>query len=106
MRGLQDTITRLSALRERPFGLAGRKDSRLVQFQGFGSNPGHLNAWAYLPEGLSKGAPLVVVPFEGVPVPSEKSPFFAGAARPSFTACSRSMRSISETASSFTGSNP
>jgi poly(hydroxyalkanoate) depolymerase family esterase len=32
-----------------------------VPFQGFGSNPGRLNAWAYLPEGLSKGAPLVVV---------------------------------------------
>jgi poly(hydroxyalkanoate) depolymerase family esterase len=61
MRGLQDTITRLSALRERPFGLAGPNNSRLAPFQAFGSNPGRLNAWAYLPEGLSKGAPLVVV---------------------------------------------
>lgn len=61
MRGLQDTISRLSALRDRPFGSEGLKDSRLAPFQGFGSNPGRLNAWAYLPEGLSKGAPLVVV---------------------------------------------
>ena len=61
MRRLQDTISRLGALRERPFGLAAPKDSPLVPFQGFGSNPGGLDAWAYLPEGLPKGAPLVVV---------------------------------------------
>jgi poly(hydroxyalkanoate) depolymerase family esterase len=33
----------------------------LAPFRQFGSNPGHLSAWAYVPEGLAKGAPLVVV---------------------------------------------
>ena len=61
MRGLQDTISRLSALRQRPFGVTPCNDSRLVPLQEFGSNPGHLGAWAYVPEGLPKGAPLVVV---------------------------------------------
>ena len=61
MRGLQDTITRLSALRKRPLGLAEPYDSRLVPFEGSGSNPGRLNAWAYVPKGISAGAPLVVV---------------------------------------------
>jgi poly(hydroxyalkanoate) depolymerase family esterase len=32
-----------------------------VPFEGFGSNPGRLNAWAFAPKGLPKGAPLVVV---------------------------------------------
>jgi poly(hydroxyalkanoate) depolymerase family esterase len=61
MRGLRDTISRLGALRQRPLGLTEFHDSRLVPFQGFGSNPGRLAAWAYVPEGLLKGAPLVVV---------------------------------------------
>jgi poly(hydroxyalkanoate) depolymerase family esterase len=60
MRGLHDTISRLSALR-RPFTLDEPGNSRLVPFRRFGSNPGRLNAWAYVPEGLAKGAPLVVV---------------------------------------------
>jgi len=61
MRGLHDTISRLGALRQRPFGLAEHSDSRLVPLEQFGSNPGRLNAWRYAPEGLLKGAPLVVV---------------------------------------------
>ena len=61
MRGLQDTISRLTAFRRRPFGTAEYGDSRLAPFQGFGSNPGRLNGWAYVPEGLPKGSPLVVV---------------------------------------------
>ena len=60
MRGLHDTISRLGALR-RPFALAEPGESRLAPFRQFGSNPGRLNAWAYAPEGLAKGAPLVVV---------------------------------------------
>ena len=60
MRGLHDTISRLAALR-RPFASAVPGDSRLIPFGQFGSNPGRLNAWAYVPEGLAKGAPLVVV---------------------------------------------
>lgn len=61
MRGLHDTISRLGPLRQRPLSLTEFHDSRLVRFQGFGSNPGRLAAWAYVPEGLLKGAPLVVV---------------------------------------------
>lgn len=36
-------------------------DERLEAFTGFGSNPGDLLARAYIPAGLSAGAPLVVV---------------------------------------------
>jgi len=61
MRGLHDTISRLSALRQRSSGPTGPASSRLLPFQGFGSNPGHLNAWVHVPDGLPKGAPLVVV---------------------------------------------
>ena len=60
MRGLHDTISRLGALRQRPLGMAPH-DGRLEPFHGFGSNPGRLDAWTYVPEGLPKGAPLVVV---------------------------------------------
>lgn len=61
MRGLHDTISRLNAMRQRsPFPVGGNGD-RLSAFEAFGSNPGNLNAWAYIPEGLASGAPLVVV---------------------------------------------
>lgn len=61
MRGLHDTISRLGAIRRRPLGLTEAIDSRLVPFQAFGSNPGRLAAWAHVPDGLLKGAPLVAV---------------------------------------------
>src|SRR4029079_15401366 len=61
MRGLHDTISRLGALRQRPLGPGGPGDGRLAPFPRFGSNPGRLNAWAYVPPALPKGAPLVVV---------------------------------------------
>jgi poly(hydroxyalkanoate) depolymerase family esterase len=61
MPGLHDTISRLGALRQRPPGLADFADSRLAPFQDFGSNPGRLGAWAYIPDGLPEGGPLVVV---------------------------------------------
>ena len=60
MRGLHDTISRLSALR-RPIARPEPSDGRLVPFGQFGSNPGRLNAWGYVPRELPKGAPLVVV---------------------------------------------
>ncbi len=60
MRGLHDTISRLGALR-RPLIFDEPGESRLGPFRQFGSNPGRLNAWAYVPDGLTKGAPLVVV---------------------------------------------
>ena len=60
--GLHQTITRLSALRSRlPDHLREQVDQRLVEFTGFGSNPGDLLARSYVPQGLGAGAPLVVV---------------------------------------------
>lgn len=35
--------------------------SRLVPFTDFGTNPGQLKAWSYVPQGMKRGAPLVVV---------------------------------------------
>lgn len=61
MRGLHDTITRLRSLQRRPSGFREPGDSSLAPFQQFGSNPGQLKAWSYVPAGLPKGAPLVVV---------------------------------------------
>lgn len=60
--GLHDTITRLSALRNRrPNSLTEEPDRRLKAFEEFGSNPGDLLARSYVPEDLGAGAPLVVV---------------------------------------------
>lgn len=62
MRGLHDTITRLSALRDRlPSPLSHASDDRFEEMTGFGSNPGALLARTYLPRTLDAGAPLVVV---------------------------------------------
>lgn len=61
MRRLHDTITRLRAMQQRshvPFEPAA---DHLVALADFGSNPGDLNGWAYIPSGLPDGAPLVVV---------------------------------------------
>lgn len=62
MRKLSDTIARLSALK----GLTSRADDlqgghRLQGISGFGSNPGALKGWIYVPQGLADEAPLVVV---------------------------------------------
>jgi poly(hydroxyalkanoate) depolymerase family esterase len=60
MRKLADTIARLSALR-------GRQEprfsgaARLQAMDDFGSNPGGLKGWTYIPAGLPESAPLVVV---------------------------------------------
>jgi poly(hydroxyalkanoate) depolymerase family esterase len=60
--GLHDTITRLSALRSRlPAHLHDPADPRLLEFGGFGLNPGNLVARSYVPQDLGSGAPLVVV---------------------------------------------
>ncbi|MER8446532.1 PHB depolymerase family esterase [Mesorhizobium sp. M1066] len=45
----------------RPAGSGGRKDAQLSEITGFGSNPGALRAWFYLPENLIRQAALVVV---------------------------------------------
>ncbi|MBZ9710901.1 PHB depolymerase family esterase [Mesorhizobium sp. B3-2-1] len=62
MRKVSDTIARSAAIRARqPSPLPDFRSDRLSNLTGFGSNPGALNARIYLPKGLPKGAPLVVV---------------------------------------------
>jgi poly(hydroxyalkanoate) depolymerase family esterase len=60
IRSVHDTITRLKVFRE---GLEtpGRPADHLARFIEFGSNPGALQARAYIPVSLRKGAPLIVV---------------------------------------------
>ncbi len=58
--GLHNTITRLKAMRQR-LHVPNASDEHLETFAGFGSNPGRLNARAYVPKSLSRNAPLVVV---------------------------------------------
>lgn len=63
MRNLSDTITRLSALRKAAAAAeaAPRTGGRLVKLGEFGSNPGALGGWTYIPPALAPHAPLVVV---------------------------------------------
>src|SRR5688500_1904902 len=61
MRSLQDTITRLAAFRAIKLARAPLVPDRLHDLDAFGSNPGKLIARTYVPEGLRRGAPLVVV---------------------------------------------
>lgn len=61
MRNLHDTISRLRALRG-PLRVSDDVgDDRLRLFDGFGSNPGALQARTYVPKSLRAAAPLVVV---------------------------------------------
>ena len=60
MRSLSDTIARLKRLHGTSAPL-GPISSSLRPFAGYGSNPGQLNGWIYVPEGIAPGAPLVVV---------------------------------------------
>jgi poly(hydroxyalkanoate) depolymerase family esterase len=62
MRSLNDTLTRLAALRGRTDGFSGGEGTdRLAELHAFGSNPGALKARYHVPDGLSEGAALVVV---------------------------------------------
>ncbi len=61
MPSLSDTITRLQRFRAANARPAAPGSTRLGELKGFGSNPGALKAWTYLPEGLADSAPLVVV---------------------------------------------
>jgi len=62
MRGLGNSVSRLSAMnRARAFPPPERGDGRLAPLTAFGSNPGALDAFAFVPDGLEPGAPLVVV---------------------------------------------
>jgi poly(hydroxyalkanoate) depolymerase family esterase len=63
LRNLGDTVGRLAA-RRAAMAAAGTTRSRrsvLSEMTGFGSNPGDLRAWHFVPAGLERGAPLVVV---------------------------------------------
>jgi poly(hydroxyalkanoate) depolymerase family esterase len=59
MRNLSDTIARLQSAQRTSEGPA--MPSRLSPLAKFGTNPGRLRAFSYVPEGLPEQAPLVVV---------------------------------------------
>lgn len=61
IRSLHDAIARLSALGGFEVPESSMSHGALSAFVGFGSNPGALHAWAYIPSTLRRGAPLVVV---------------------------------------------
>ncbi|MBA2920570.1 PHB depolymerase family esterase [Sphingomonas sp. MAH-20] len=62
MRSLNDTLTRLSALRSMSPGATSiASQDRLTGLAAFGSNPGALRARFYVPEPRRASAPLVVV---------------------------------------------
>ena len=61
MRNLADTIARLTANRNRSFGPSPAGPDRLSDMADFGSNPGQLDARIFVPTGLPRSAPLVVV---------------------------------------------
>lgn len=59
MRRISDTLARMAAY---PYAAQPvPAESRLTQLLDFGSNPGALGAYAYVPRDLAPGAPLVVV---------------------------------------------
>ncbi|AUW56970.1 hypothetical protein C1T17_01625 [Sphingobium sp. SCG-1] len=60
MAGLASTLKRL-AKSKLAAGVGGPINDRLSNIEGFGSNPGNLGARYYVPDALSKAAPLVVV---------------------------------------------
>ncbi len=63
MRRLSETLAHLAALRSnvKAGASAAGAPARLETLSGFGSNPGNLVARLFVPEGLAKGAALVVV---------------------------------------------
>lgn len=62
MPGIAETIARLKAASESGRGgRAAMAPSSLSRLAGFGSNPGALEAYGYVPPGLQRGAALVVV---------------------------------------------
>ncbi|GAU84202.1 PHB depolymerase family esterase [Bosea sp. BIWAKO-01] len=61
MRNLSDTIARLKSVQGTAYAGGPAQPSRLSDIGGFGSNPGALRAYSYIPQGLKEHAPLVVV---------------------------------------------
>lgn len=61
MRGIADTIARLTAAAARTGATDGRGPIRLRPLDAFGTNPGALRAYVHVPDDLAPNAPLVVV---------------------------------------------
>ncbi len=61
MRSLSDTLERLARFRTGKSGHTTAPTSKLSRLQRFGANPGALEAWYHVPEGLSEPPALVVV---------------------------------------------
>jgi poly(hydroxyalkanoate) depolymerase family esterase len=61
MRGIADTIARLTAAAARRSAADDSASTVLQPLEGFGSNPGALGAFVYIPENLPAQRPLVVV---------------------------------------------
>lgn len=61
MRNIADTLARLNALRSPGTPGALYLNTRLSKIEGFGSNPGALRGYIYVPQGLKRNAALVVV---------------------------------------------
>ncbi|MGF7056090.1 poly(hydroxyalkanoate) depolymerase family esterase [Bosea sp. OAE752] len=61
MRNLSDTIASLRSNQRRGYAAGPATPSRLSQFNEFGTNPGALRAYSYLPKNMPDHAPLVVV---------------------------------------------
>ncbi len=60
MRSISDTIARLNAANMRAGGIGAEPGGRLSQLVDFGTNPGALSGWTYVPDGAGD-MPLVVV---------------------------------------------
>jgi poly(hydroxyalkanoate) depolymerase family esterase len=61
MRGISDTIARLTASAVAAGAFSNQGPTRLQPLVDFGNNPGNLAALIYVPDGLPRNAPLVVV---------------------------------------------
>ncbi|MEO5973249.1 MAG: PHB depolymerase family esterase [Sphingomicrobium sp.] len=61
MRGLHQTIARLTKLRRQEGHCSPANDGRLSEIGDFGANPGKLRGLLHIPDGLRPGAALVVV---------------------------------------------
>jgi poly(hydroxyalkanoate) depolymerase family esterase len=61
MRSLNDTVARLTRMKRSGGAVGAAVSHRLSRLAKFGSNPGELGAWTYVPATLKSGAPLVVV---------------------------------------------
>ena len=61
MRNIADTINRLNSQRRLAEPTWTKANTRLCILPDFGSNPGDLLAWTYIPKRFQPGSPLVVV---------------------------------------------